>query len=87
MADSPSMFASFNESTMRGSFEVDSRTLKPHPQAAVLALKKGKFSKGIMCTGRDSIWGIRRDLELKFMDWMLRLQNFDLRLNLLLIAF
>lgn len=73
MPNCPPMFAALNESTLRGWFEVDGRTLKQCPMAAVEALKRGECAQSVLHLGHDNIWGGREDIELEFFQWMLDL--------------
>lgn len=87
MPNTSSMFKGLNESTVLGWFEKDGRTLRPRPRVAVVALEAGESAKNIMHPGRDGVWKGHREVELEFIEWMLKLRDTDVGLNSLLIAF
>lgn len=56
MANPPLVFRALNENIVRGWFEADGRTLRPHPQAIVTTLKNGDQANNIMHLGAKSVW-------------------------------
>lgn len=81
------MFGALNKSMVRGWFEVDGRTLRPRPQVAITALKKGDKAANIMRLGMKCLWEGHQDVEAKFIDLMLQLRDTNVGLNSLLISF
>lgn len=71
MPNSSSVFSGLNESTVQGWFKSDGRTLRPRPQAAIEALKKGGPTANILHPGRNSFFDGHHEEEAKFIEWML----------------
>lgn len=72
---------------MRGWFKSDGRTLRPHPQAIITALKKGEPTLNILHPGQRSFWEGHREVKARFIEWMLGLRESNVGLNSLLITF